>query len=211
MAETRITVSKRDAATNQLETAIKLYLENRGLISGYTLCCASDGILQGIYENKKYEIIQKQRGEGASLRSVDVSWREELENQIRPEYKKEVFRALNAPQNFFKHADRDHDSSQQFADWELTGVRIIMTVRNYDIVFRERTTAMNVYGAWYAMLHPDLLAEGSSLRDTLASLPEIISMSEGLKREDVVAIGYSALKASCPGLFKEPRSVGNIL
>ena len=160
MAESRMTVSKRDAATHQLETAIKLYLENRDLISAYTLCCASDGILQGIYENKRGEIIQKQRNEEASLGSVEVSWREELENQVRPEYKKEVLHALSAPQNFFKHADRDHDSSQQFADWDLTGVRIIMTVRNYDIVFRERTEAMNVYGAWYAMQHPDLLVEG---------------------------------------------------
>ena len=211
MAESRITVSKRDAATHQLETAIKLYLENRDLISAYTLCCASDGILQGIYENKRGEIIQKQRKEEASLRRVEVSWREELENQIRPEFKKEVFHALNAPQNFFKHADRDYDSSHQFADWDLTGVRIFMTVRNYDIVFRDRTEVMNVYGAWYVMQHPDLLVEGSSLRDILVSLPDIKSMSEGLTREDISAIGYSALKAKCPELFKEPRIVGNIL
>ena len=211
MAESQITVSKRDAATHQLDTAIKLYFENRDFISAYTLCCASDGILQGMYENKRDEIIQKQRSEEANLGSVDVSWREELENQRRPEYKKEVFAALNAPQNFFKHADRDHDSSQQFADWELTGVRIIMTVRNYDIVFRERTAAMNVYGAWYAMLHPALLVEGSPLRENLASLPDIKAMSEGLTREDIAAIGYSALKTNCPELFKEPRIVGNIL
>ena len=211
MTESRITVSKRDAATHQLETAIKLYLENRDLISAYTLCCASDGILQGIYENERDEIIQKQRNEEASVGSVDVSWREELENQIRPEYKNEVFRVLNSPQNFFKHADRDHDSSQKFADWELTGVRIIMTVRNYNIVFLEITAVMNVYSAWYAMLHPDLLVEGSPLRDTLASLPDIKSMSEGLTRGDIAAIGYSALKANCPELFKEPSIVGNIL
>ena len=211
MTENRVTVSKRGAATYQLETAIKLYLENRDLISAYTLCCASDGILQGIYKNEKDEILQKQRDEGASLGSVDVSWREVLETQIRPEYKKEVFRVLNAPQNFFKHANQDHDSSQQFADWELTGVRIIMTVRNYNIVFRETTAAMNVYGAWYAMLHPDLLVEGSPLLDALATLPDIKAMSEGLTRENIAAIGYSALKAKCPGLFKQPSIVGNIL
>ena len=206
-----MTVSKRDAATYQLETAIKLYLENRDLISSYTLCCASDGILQGIYENERDVIIQKQRDEEANLGSVDVSWREALEKQIRPEYKRELFRVLNDPQNFFKHANRDHDSSQKFADWELTGVRIVMAVRNYNIVFREITAAMNVYSAWYAMLHPDLLLEGSALRDTLSSLPDIHSMSEGLTRGDIAAIGYSALRANYPGLFKEPSIVGNIL
>lgn len=211
MTERQITVSKRDAATYQLETAIKLYLENRDLISAYTLCCASDGILQGIYENERHDIIQKQHNQEAGLGSVEVSWREELDNQIKPEYKKKLIGVLNAPQNFFKHADRDHDSSQQFADWELTGVRIIMAVRNYNIVFRETTAPMNVYGAWYSMLHPDLLVEGSQLGDTLASLPDIKSMSEGLTREDIAAIGYSALKANCPGLFKEPSIVGNIL
>lgn len=210
MTESRVTVSKRDAATYQLETAIKLYLENRDLISAYTLCCASDGILEGIYKNKRDEILQRQRNEGTSLESVDFSWGEVLECQIRPEYRKEVYRMITAPQNFFKHADRDHDSSQEFADWEMTGVRIIMTVRNYNIVFGETTAAMNVYGAWYAMLNPDLLVEGSPLLDTLAILPDVKAMSEGLTREDISAIGYSALKANCPGLFKQPSIVGNI-
>ena len=211
MTESRVTVSKRDAATYQLETAIKLYLEDRDLISAYTLCCASDGILEGIYKNERDEILQRQRDEDTSFESVDVSWGEVLEHQIRPEHKKEVYRVLNAPQNFFKHADRDHDSSQIFADWELTGVRIMMTVRNYNIVFRETTAAMNVYGAWYAMLNPDLLVEGSPLLDAMTALPDINAMSERLTREDIAAIGYSALKANCPGLFKQPIVVGNIL
>ena len=86
-----------------------------------------------------------------------------------------------------------------------------MAVRNYNIVFGENTAAMNVYGAWYAMVNPDLLVEGSPLLAALATLPDVKAMSEGLTREDIAAIGYSALKANCPDLFEQPSIVGNIL
>ena len=110
---------------------------------------------------------------------------------------------LNAPQNFFKHADRDHDSFYQFPAWKLTGVRIATTVINYNLVIGETTPAMNVYFTLYAILNPDLWAEGNSLLDALAAMPDFKTMSEGLSREDIAAIGYSALKYNCPGLFEQ--------
>ena len=178
-AEKMVTVSKAEAATCQLETAIKLYLENRDLISAYTLCCAADGILEGIYKNERDEILKNQIDQSVTPDRSRLSWAEEVEAQIKPEHRKEVFRKLHAPQNFFKHADRDHDSSYQFPDWELTGVRLVTTIMNYNIVFRKLTVAMNLYGSLYAMLNPDLLEEGSPLLDTMAALPDVKAMSEG--------------------------------
>ena len=203
MAEKTLPVTKMEAATCQLETAIKLFLENRDLISAYTLCCAADGILEGIYGNERDEILKRQRDQSMTPDSLHFSWGEELENRIRPEHQNEVFRVLNAPQNFFKHADRDHDSFYQFPAWELTGVRIATTVINYNLVIGETTPAMNVYFTLYAILNPDLWAEGNSLLDALAAMPDFKTMSEGLSREDIAAIGYSALKYNCPGLFEQ--------
>lgn len=201
------TVTKQEAATSQLEAAIKLFLENRDLISAYTLCCAADGILEGIYKNERDDILKRQLDQPMSADSLRFSWAEEMEIRIRPERKKQVFQILTAPQNFFKHADRDHDSSYQFPDWEITAVRLATTVINYNLIFQKITPAMNLYFTLYAVLNPDFLAEGNPLRDALASLPDMKAMSIGLSRDYIAAIGYSTLKSTCPDLFKQPIRV----
>ena len=210
MTETKVTVTKSCAATRQLETAIKLFLENRDLISAYTLCCAADNILEGIYSNERDEILKKQRDQSITSGSFHFSWAEELDIRIKPEHRKEVVRVLNSAQNFFKHADRDHDSSYQFPDWELTGIRLITTIRNYNLVFRETTPAMNVYFTLYAILKPDLVAEGNPVLDKMAAMSDIKAMLEKCSREEIAAFGYSALKSTCPELFEQPGNVGGI-
>ena len=170
MAERMVPVTKREAATCQLETAIKLYFENRDLISAYTLCGAADGILEGIYENEREDILKRQRDQSMTPNSLHFSLEEELERWVKPEHRKKVFQMLKAPQNFFKHADKDHDSSYQFQDWELTGVRITTTVRNFDVVFQETTTAMRVHLILYGMLNPDVFVEGSPGVNALAAV-----------------------------------------
>ena len=100
MSEKMVSVTQKKAATCQLETTIKLFMENRDLISAYTLCCAADGVLEGIYVNQRDEILGKQRDKSVSPSSMHFSWAEEMEIRIKPEYRNEVFRALNAPQHF---------------------------------------------------------------------------------------------------------------
>ena len=203
MSQKMVTITKKEAAACQLETSIKLFLEHRDLISSYTLCCAADGILEGIYKNKRNEILGKQVDQSRDLDSMRFSWSEELEMRIRPEYKNEAFQALNAAQNFFKHADRDHDNSYHFADWNLTSIRLVMAIMNYSLVFQEITPAMSLYIALYATLNPDLLAEGNPLLDLMVEMPNIRSISKVLSHEEVAAIGYSALKLKCPELFEQ--------
>ena len=114
-------------------------------------------------------------------------------------------RALNSPQNFFKHADKDHDRAYQFPDWELTGVRLVTTILNFNIVFQETTLAMNVFLAVYSALNPELLGDGNPLQEAVAAMPELKTLS----REDMAATGYAVLKSTCPRLFDEPRFVGS--
>ena len=210
MTDTTKTVTKKEAATCQLETAIKLLLENRDLISAYTLCCAADGILEGIYENERDEILQRQCDQSTSLDNFRFSWGEELKIRIKPEHRREVFRVLNAPQNFFKHADRDHDDTYEFPDWELTGLRTATTVINYNLVFGETTPAMRVFFTLYAILKPDLFADGKPSPDAWGSTLDPRTISKALSREDVTAVGYSALKLNSPSLFQEPRPVTGV-
>ena len=201
MSEGKKRVTKREAATCQLETAVKLFLENRDLISAFTLCCAADGILEGIYKNERTAILSRQHNQSSDPSNFRFSWKEEWEIRLKPEYKKEGFRLLNAPQNFFKHADKDHDSFYEFKDRELTGLRIFMTIDNYKFVFGEITKAMNVFFVWYGVLNPTYLAEGSPLLSALAANPDCQNLTASHSHEELAAIGYSNLKSNCPELF----------
>lgn len=141
----RKAVTKRAAATAQLETAIKLYFENLDLISAYTLCVAADGILEGIYRNKRAEILKHHRDKIENPEDFRFSWAEECEIRIKPQHRREAFQHLNKSQNFFKHADKDHDDILEFADVELTGARIFSAITNFHLVFQDITPAMSVF------------------------------------------------------------------
>ena len=201
MAENKNMVTKKEAATCQLETAIKLFLEHRDLISAYTLCCAADGVLEGIYKNRRAAILSRQQAQSEHLNNIRFSWREEWEIRIKPEYQKEGFRLLNKAQNFFKHADKDHDGSYEFMGWEQAGIRIFGAVTNYGLVFGETTKAMCVFFILFAMQNPDLLAEGNPLLDAISANPDCKNLSTRYSPEEIADIGYSNLKSACPELF----------
>ena len=201
MDNTARKVTKKEAATSQLETAIKLFLENRDLISAYTLCCAADGILEGIYKNKRGEVLRHQRERLADPGNFRFSWREEWDIRIEPEHRQKVFRLLNEAQNFFKHADKDHDSSIEFQGWEQTGFRIFFAVTNYKLIFGDSTAPMNVFFTLFAILNPDVLAEGNPILEVISANPDRMDMVANCSPEEIAAVGYSNLKSSCPELF----------
>ena len=197
-----VTVTKKEAATCQLETAIKLFLENRDLISAYTLCCSADGILEGIYKNEREKILRNQRHQSTTSDGLRFSFAEQMEILVKPEHLKEFFQKLNATQNFFKHADRDHDDSHQFGDWEMTGARLLTTIMNYYIVFQERSPAMNLYFILHAIQNPDLLVKEKSSQSILPIISDIGAKLEGFSRDEIVKFGYFVLMITSPNLFK---------
>lgn len=198
----RNVVTKREAATCQLETAIKLYFGYRDLISAYTLCCAADGILEGVYKNDRAAILGRQMEHSGDSRNLRFSWKEEWEILFKPEYRKEGFRLLNYAQNFFKHADNDYDKSLEFKGWDQTGFRILAAVENYRLVFGETTKAMTVFLVLFLMLNPQLLKEGNPLSDAIKANPDCRNLTDRYSPEEISAVGYRNLKYSCPELFE---------
>jgi len=199
-------VTKRQAATSQLETAIKLFLENRDLISAYTLCCAADGILEGIYTNDRMEILSRQREQLHEPTNFRFSWKEEWEIRIKSAHQKEAFQLLNQAQNFFKHADKDPRASYEFNGWEQTGIRIFFAITNYKLIFGEVTVPMNLYFCLYTIRKPNLLADGNPLLDVIAANRDEMELLAKFSQKQIATMWYSALKSNCPELFE--RSEG---
>jgi hypothetical protein len=191
-------ITKKQAATAQLETAIKLFFENRDLISAYTLMAASDGILDGIWENEGPWIQQRRITDG---KPVQFTFREEWGFRIKDEHKKLGWELLNATQNFFKHADRDHDQEHTFHSAEMTSVRLRTTIENYALIYDEITPAMNAYVSWHAVFYPDFLKKDSPLYRAVQANPYKAEAEKTTQAEKVI-VGYDMLKKTCPELFQ---------
>jgi hypothetical protein len=147
-----LTISKLDAAKRQLETAIRLYFHQGDPVSIHTLVSAAYNIIRDI--NKK-------RG-GAKMLV-----KEQLFDQVRPEMRSEFHELLHKAENFFKHADRDHDASLEFSPneseflvwdactkyWELTG---------------EQPPLFQVYRGWFMATHQNVFNLSEEMQRKLA-------------------------------------------
>jgi hypothetical protein len=129
-------VTRIDAATRQLRTAICLYFEDRDPVSVHTLAMAV------------LELIDRECGHKALS-----SLRNDFIDRIRPERHKEVVARLHGARNFFKHgADKSHvefsDESNFIAFiWATDGLRLL----GIDL------PEARLFGAWVSAVEPDLV------------------------------------------------------
>jgi hypothetical protein len=96
MDDTKIVVTKLDAARRQLKTAIKLWFEDGDSVAIHTLIVAA------------YEIIDTLAGRKGV---VDLLFAPEI---VKDEYKLQWIRSVKSAANFFKHANRDPDGVLEF-------------------------------------------------------------------------------------------------
>ena len=94
----KLTVGKLDAARRQLDTAIRLYFAYGDPVSIHALAGAAYQLLD--------DLIAK-RGGPDGIKDL-------LLTMAKPESVDVVRQKLNEAQNFFKHADRDHDGVLEF-------------------------------------------------------------------------------------------------
>ena len=138
------TISKLDAAKRQLEAFIRMYFHFGDMVSMHTLVGAAFGIIA--------DINQKRGG--------SPTFHDALIKRVKPEYVKEVQQKLNEAQNFFKHADRDHDSTLEFnpSSTELMAMDACM---KYLEITGENPPLFKIYHGWMMIL-----------RDQVYILPE---------------------------------------
>lgn len=191
----KTTITKKLAAQVQLETAIKLYFENRDLVSAFTLCSASDGILEGIWSKEQTNIRAKTYVPG---KEIKFSAKEEWDFQIKDEYKKDGWYYYNRAQNFFKHADKDHTSELEFEGPAITALKIFLTIRNFFLVFEETTTAMSFFTSWYMTINPETIKKDSAI---YAEIKRQNFQLERYSHKEITAEAYDKLRSMCPHLF----------
>jgi hypothetical protein len=195
-----VTVTKRQAAEAQIETAIKLYFEHRDFISAYTLASAALGILGGIWKKEKQQHLERRAKAGRTQRSnLSDEWGARLDPSIKVS---DGFFWLTRHQNFFKHADKDHDKTIDFRDAEQAAMQIWIAINDYTLIYDEATAAMSTFFSWFAVQHPEFLGESNPLRPVLEQAG--FDRTKYTARE-MASVGLSTLLTQCPNLFQTSR------
>src|SRR5580692_8966933 len=100
-------ITKTDAAERQLNTAIRLFFENRDHLSSYALAVASREVTDDVIQSRSNELYQRELARVGDPLKVHLSYKEVLKDRIKPEFYKDFLCLDRKWQNFLKHADKD--------------------------------------------------------------------------------------------------------
>lgn len=131
-------ISKLDAAKRQLETVIRLYFASGDPVSIHTLTAAAYNIIRDVNKN---------RG-GDPLFAKD-----RFLNHIKEGHENDVRILINAAENFFKHADRDHDSTIDFNP-DQSEFLIFEGCIAYRELTGESPPLLRLFEVWFIAQHP---------------------------------------------------------
>jgi len=138
MDNEQLTLTKLETAGRQLKTAISLFFNHEDPISIHTLTCAAYNVLVDV---------NKHRG-GKSM-FVKERYPSQPGSPDR--------NALNAPENFFKHADRDPDETHDFFP-KMTEALLVDAVEKYKELSGATELCFLCFGFWYCCHDPELFA-----------------------------------------------------
>lgn len=150
-------ITKTDAAERQLNTAIRLFFENRDHLSSYALAVASREITDDVIESRYGELYQRELARVGDPLKVLLSHRKEFEILIKPEFYKKCLGLERKWQNFLKHADKDPDAEIEPFTTKLLVLVIILAMKNYVLLTQHWTIEMKTFFVWFAVAEPQLI------------------------------------------------------
>ncbi len=150
-------ITKTDAAERQLNTAIRLFFENRDHLSSYALAVASREVTDGVIKSRHSELYQRELARLGDPQKVRLSYREELKILIKPEFYQDFLRFDRKWQNFLKHADKDPDAEIEPIKTKLLALVIIWAIKNHILLTQYWTIEMKIFFAWFAVAEPQLI------------------------------------------------------
>jgi len=149
-----IKVSKLEVARDQLDAAIEIFFLSDNAVAVHTLTAAAYNVLRDIAKQDDSDFPFMKAGFIATLKESE---------------KNKVIGFLNAPENFFKHADRDPDGILEF-DPQLTEL-MLMDACSY---FKERPEFkpkhFDAIKVWAGSLRADVSKDSPEGQFTLAAL-----------------------------------------
>lgn len=170
-----ITVTKLEAASKQLDMAIRLFFACADAISVHTLAVAAANVFADVAEH----------------RNAGVSWRTRTRDDSGLSTG-ELKRIFHEEWNFFKHADRDPESTLAFNDL-ISEDFIFMAVLDCGDL-QGTTCPMQAFQIWYIAAHAERFPPTEQIfADAQQALPGLLY----LERSQQIQRGAAFLKQHC--------------
>jgi hypothetical protein len=151
-------ITKTDAAERQLNTAIRLFFENRDHLSSYALAVASREVTDGVIQSRRSEIYQRELARLGDPLKIRLSYWEEMNILIDKDKFDMNFATLhNKWQNFLKHAKTDPGAEIEPFTTEQLALVISTAMRNYFLLTQHLTIEMKTFFVWFAVAEPQLI------------------------------------------------------
>jgi hypothetical protein len=131
-------ITKLEAAERQLRRAIRLFFERGDVLAVHTVTAAAFQL---------FADVGKLSGVISRFRSKEL---------IRPEEMKKWSAALNATQNFLKHADRDADAVHPYVE-EGTTLLLYETVELAERVAPTKSPERLAFQLWFVFSYPEMV------------------------------------------------------
>jgi len=155
-------ISKLDAARRQLEMAIRLYFSSSDPVSIHTLTSASYNIIRDINKNRGGE---------------PLVVKEQLIGFVKHEFRNIIKKKITEAENFFKHADRDHEAVISFNP-EQSEYLIMEACSVYSALTGEMPPLFKVYKVWYISHNTSLYEFTEDVKTEMFKLlPRILLMN----------------------------------
>lgn len=134
-----LTISKLDAAKRQLDTFIRMYFNSGDPVSMHTLAAAAFGIIRDLNEK----------------RGGDPTLQDRIFENVKPTHHKQLSKKLKEAQNFFKHADRDHEATLVF-NVDSTEFLSMDACSKYIELTGEYPPLFIIFNGWMMIAHQDI-------------------------------------------------------
>jgi len=152
-----IMITKTDAAERQLNTAIRLFFENRDHLSSYTLAIASREITDDLIRSRYSELYQRELARVGDPLNVRLSYREHYRDFIKPEFYRDALKLARKRQNFLKHADCDPDGEMEDLTAKELALTILFAASNFHLLAQRLTPEMATFLAWFGVAEPQFV------------------------------------------------------
>ncbi|TXI37096.1 MAG: hypothetical protein E6Q51_04135 [Methylophilus methylotrophus] len=173
-----LTLSKTDVVRRQLNTGIRMFIFDWDPVALHTVVSAGHEVARDLAHST---------GIKKSIKDSPL---------LSESERKKFIDAVNYPQNFFKHADRDPHSRMAFR-YRLIPLFILDAVMQYIAIGEESTHEMKVFLIWVQLKYPSLLR----YEPVEADLSKIRSTTKN----------PNSFRALAKVLLNEPGRVGNSL
>jgi len=143
-----VTITKLDAGKRNLAAAIKLFFEHGDAVAVHTLAAAAQAVMRDI----------------ATARTLEHTSILHDNPMVPDETRADWHRAINAPRNFFKHANKDPQGTIEFDEKTnaqlLLDASLILTQLD-----KQALREASVFPGWFTIANPELGLSKNAIGD----------------------------------------------